>query len=97
SSQVPLLEDRGSFDGPGFYQQVSLTLPPGEHVLSLLCCALGLIKGDWMIGNQNMAEERKRIWGTVRWKDRAIEGPWQMRPGLVGEQQRWFAEGGEQV
>jgi beta-galactosidase len=97
SSQVPLLEDRGPFDGAGFVQQFSLTLPPGEHVLSLLCCALGLIKGDWMIGNQNMAEERKGIWGTVRWKDRAIEGPWHMRPGLVGEWQRWFAEGGEQM
>lgn len=50
-----------------------------------------------MIGNQNMAEERKGIWGTVCWKDRAIEESWQMRPGLVGERQRWFAEGGEQV
>lgn len=50
-----------------------------------------------MIGNQNMAEERKGIWGTVRWKDRAIEGSWHMRPGLVGERQRWFAEGGEQM
>ena len=93
STPAPLVEDRGPIHGEGFRQRFSLTLGEGEHAMSLLCCAMGLIKGDWMIGHQNMAEERKGIWGEVRWNGHELPGPWTMRAGLVGEHERAFAEG----
>ncbi|HWI66108.1 MAG TPA: beta-galactosidase [Symbiobacteriaceae bacterium] len=84
-SAEPLSENRGPLDGEGFTQSFRLTLEPGEHELSILCCALGLIKGDWMIGMGNMADEKKGIWGQVTWEGAALPGPWELRPGLVGE------------
>jgi beta-galactosidase len=97
TSQVPLAEDRGPFNGPAFTQSFPLTLTPGRHTLSLLTCAVGMIKGDWMIGGQNMVEERKGLWGEARWKSETLPGPWTMQPGLVGERTTLFADGGAMV
>jgi hypothetical protein len=47
-----------------------------------------------MIGQRNMVEERKGIWGPVRWNGRTVKGPWRMRPGLVGERAELCGEGG---
>ncbi|HYG57286.1 MAG TPA: beta-galactosidase, partial [Symbiobacteriaceae bacterium] len=58
-----LHENRGPFDGEAFTQTFRLTLTPGTHELAILCCALGLVKGDWQIGMANMAAERKGLWG----------------------------------
>jgi hypothetical protein len=80
-----LVEDRGPLTGPAFTQHFTLNLTPGEHQLALLCCALGLIKGDWQIGHQNMVNERKGLWGRVLWNDRPLSGPWTMEPGTTGE------------
>lgn len=77
-------------------QSFTLRLKPGRHTLSLLCCALGLIKGDWSLG-RNMAEEKKGLWGGVSWRGRALKGAWTMEPGLVGEYARLFAEGAAAV
>ncbi len=54
TSQLPLAEDRGPLNGPGFTQSFPLMLTEGKHTLSILTCALGMIKGDWMLGGQNM-------------------------------------------
>lgn len=96
TSPTPLIENRGSFEGSAFTQSFSLLLPAGEHELAILSCAMGLIKGDWMI-DANMVEERKGLWGHARWKSTALEGPWSMQPGLVGEQTAFFAAGGALV
>lgn len=93
TSQTPI-EARGPLDGPHFTQSFALDLPPGEHDLALLCCALGLIKGDWMLGDTNMAEERKGIWGDVSWNDTPLSGPWTLRPGLAGEHMALYGAGG---
>ena len=85
TTPTPLKEDRGPVDGAGFRQEFRLKFAPGRHELSLLACALGLIKGDWMLGGANMADERKGLWGPVRWNGKVVKGPWRMRPGLVGE------------
>ena len=90
TSPGPLKEDRGPIDSDDFIQSFALELEAGEHELSLLCCAIGLIKGDWMIGHQNMAEERKGFWGEATWNDNAIGGPWHIQPGLAGETCRIF-------
>jgi hypothetical protein len=94
TTPTPLKEDRGPVDGAGFRQEFRLKLAPGRHKLSLLACALGLIKGDWMLGGANMAEERKGLWGPVRWNDKIVKGPWRMRPGLVGERVGLPGDGG---
>ena len=90
----PLKENRGRFDGPDFVQTIPMSFQPGEHELSLFCCAIGLIKGDWMIGNLNMAEERKGIWGAVTWNEQPLDGPWSIQPGLVGERTAIYGEAG---
>ena len=90
TTQVPLAEERGPVDGKGFEQSFVVELAPGKHELSILCCALGLIKGDWMIGNQNMAKERKGLAGQISWNGEELAGPWVMQPGLCGERCRVF-------
>ncbi|MBE3071178.1 MAG: beta-galactosidase [Planctomycetes bacterium] len=97
ATPTPLEEDRGLVTGPGFRQEFRLRLAPGRHELSLLVCALGLIKGDWMIGMANMADERKGLWGKVRWNGRPVKGPWRMRTGLVGERVNLPGDGGALV
>jgi len=97
TTQAHLVEDRGAQDGPAFTQSFPLTLTEGSHTLSILTCALGLIKGDWMIGKQNMVEERKGLWGQVCWNEEIFVGPWTMQPGLVGERVNLFADGGALV
>jgi beta-galactosidase len=86
SSGETLKEERGSFlDSPAFKKHFTLDLAPGEHELTLLCCSLGLIKGDWQIGRANMAAERKGFWGTAFWNDEPILTPWTTQPGTLGE------------
>lgn len=85
SGPLPLVEDRGDFETNAYRVELPLVLKPGKHRLSILSCALGLIKGDWMIGNKNMATERKGLWGDVLWNGRALKGRWSLQPGLWGE------------
>lgn len=92
TSATPLTEDRGPIDGDGFRQSFALKLTPGRHQLDILCCAIGLIKGDWALGNQNMVNERKGLWRAGLWNGAPL-GPWTMRTGLVGEQQGLPAKG----
>jgi hypothetical protein len=94
TTPTPLVEDRGPVDGAGYRQEFRLTLAPGRHDLQVLSCALGLVKGDWSLGHRNMVEERKGLWGPVRWDGKALGGPWRMRPGLVGEHAGLAAGGG---
>ncbi|MDD5708316.1 MAG: hypothetical protein PHR35_20550, partial [Kiritimatiellae bacterium] len=94
TTRPPLVENRGPLRGRGFEQTFSLELARGRHTLSLLCCALGLIKGDWQIGWRNMVAERKGIWRDVHWRGRRLPGPWTLRSGLVGEPKRWWDESG---
>lgn len=90
ATAAPLAEVRGPLDGDGFVQSFPLTLTPGEHELSLLCCALGLIKGDWQLGMANMAEERKGFWGRTLLGGQPLTGNWELRPGLVGERKSLY-------
>ncbi len=88
-SPVPT-EDR---TGERFKASFLLKLKPGRRDFAILACALGMIKGDWSLGNRNMAEEKKGIWGQVTWRGRELPGPWTTSPFLVGESARLFAEG----
>ncbi|MBN1900124.1 beta-galactosidase [Candidatus Sumerlaeota bacterium] len=94
SAHAPLLEDRGSLDGEGFKHTIDMELDAGEHHLEILCCALGLIKGDWQIGFANMAEEKKGIWGRALWNEVEIKGAWDIQPGLAGEKDELYSEVG---
>ena len=49
--------------------------------MDILCCALGLIKGDWMVSGP-MTDERKGIWSDVYLSGKALRG-WEIRPGLA--------------
>ncbi|GHO83329.1 hypothetical protein KSZ_13350 [Dictyobacter formicarum] len=92
TSPTPLIENRGSFEGPAFTQSFHLSLSAGQHEVAILSCAIGLIKGDWMI-DANMVEERKGLWGHARWNSTVLEGNWSMQPGLVGERGALFGAG----
>lgn len=109
STQGPLSEDRvmypqtdevankfTEFQRGGYTQSFELSLKPGKHELSILACAFGLTKGDWMIGNKNMANEKKGIWGKVTWNGKEITG-WTLQPGLAGEELNVFSRGGAAV
>ena len=75
-----------TYDGDDtFVLRFPLTLPAGAHRLDILCCAVGMVKGDWQIGFQNMAGEAKGLWRPVSWNARQLAGPWTMWPGLEGE------------
>jgi hypothetical protein len=75
-SESHILEDRGSLDGAGFRQCVRFGCEAGTRDLAILVCALGLTKGDWMIG-ANMAHERKGIWGRALLDGQELTGSWQ--------------------
>ncbi|MFA6962566.1 MAG: beta-galactosidase [Opitutaceae bacterium] len=90
----PLRERRGKLDAGKFTQTFTLDLPAGRHRLSILACALGLIKGDWMIGYANMADEHKGLWAPVRWRGRKLAAVWHMQPGLLGERTALFSDAG---
>jgi beta-galactosidase len=59
------------------------SLEAGEHRVDLLCTAIGIIKGDWMIDSP-MNFERKGIWEGVELNGAAVTG-WEMIPYLAGE------------
>ncbi len=84
TTATPLVENRTLQDHKDFTQTFTLRLPPGHHRLDLLCCALGLIKGDWMLGFKNMAEERKGLFGRALIDDQPLSN-WTMHPMLQGE------------
>jgi beta-galactosidase len=90
TTATPLRERRGKMNAGLFTQAFTLNLKahgirPGRHRLSLLACALGLIKGDWMIGYANMAGEKKGLWAPVSWDGTRLTGPWRHQAGLLGE------------
>jgi hypothetical protein len=78
-------------DAPGnqpadsFRLTFELDLPQGARRLDILCCALGLIKGDWQIGFENMAAEKKGLWAPVLWNGAPLAGDWALHPWLAGE------------
>ena len=83
----PMPEQGSFFDGPGQRQHLHVDVAPGMHRLAIMCCALGLRKEDWNVGDRhyNLAEERKGIWGDVTWNGELLRGTWTIMPGLVGE------------
>ncbi len=90
STVPPLLENRTLEGNKDFTQAFELSLKPGVRKLQVLACAVGLIKGDWMLGYQNMVNERKGIWGTVSWNGTPLRSRWTMQPGLIGERSHLF-------
>ncbi len=93
TTQPPLPENRNLDDLDTFTQRFEIELSAGEHTLAILCCALGLVKGDWMLGERNMVDERKGFWGKLLWRGEVLEAPWRIEAGLKGEQYRVYAEG----
>ena len=85
SGPLPLVEERGDPDSDAYSLRFPLNLSEGQHTISILCAALGLIKGDWMLGKLNMIHEKKGLWGPVKWRGRVFSTAWTLQPGLLGE------------
>eukprot|EP01027_Heterolobosea_sp_BB2_P013522 GEZU01019503.1.p1 GENE.GEZU01019503.1~~GEZU01019503.1.p1 ORF type:complete len:775 (-),score=155.68 GEZU01019503.1:405-2729(-) len=98
STVFPIKEERGKFDGNGYEQTLELRSTPlgdgNSHNISILTVALGLVKIEGQIGGDNLALERKGLWGEVYLGDTDItttsanigeEDTWLMQPQLVGE------------
>lgn len=75
-----MVEERGDPNGDGVAYAVQLNLAAGSHRVSVLCAALGLIKGDWMLCKQNMIHERKGLWVAVTWRGRELAAGWDIQP-----------------
>jgi hypothetical protein len=116
-SGEPLWEDRKpnkwnqGDNFPGFRHQMRVPLEQftklcGEEqsfTLTVLCCALGLVKGDWQLGSgpeANMLEERKGLLSDVSLtlsssadsRGEVVasrERPWTAVAGLLGEAEKW--------
>lgn len=88
-SALPLIQNRGKFDGPAFSQRFTVQVAEGKNRLAILSVAMGLIKGDWMI-DDSMEQERKGIWGEVLLDGKPIETNWVMTSGLGGEALRFW-------
>jgi beta-galactosidase len=83
SSDLPLMEHRGIPDSPGFSQNIRLRMDAGPHEISILCCALGMIKHNLQVGWKDMTTEKKGLWGPVSWKGEEIRADkWRMQPFL---------------
>jgi hypothetical protein len=65
---------------PQYEQTFRIPLRAGANRIDILCGALGLIKGDWMISGP-MTGERKGIWNRVFLDGKPLRG-WEIRPGL---------------
>ena len=65
---------------PEYCQRFQVPLRAGRNRIDILCCALGLIKGDWMISGP-MTSERKGIWSDVYLDGKPLIG-WEIRAGL---------------
>jgi beta-galactosidase len=80
--QIQALENVNPLErgAPEYSQNFEILLQAGGNRVDILCCALGLIKGDWMISGP-MTNERKGIWSQVYLDDKPLSG-WQIRPGL---------------
>ena len=66
---------------PEYSQNFEIPIQAGRNRIDILCCALGLIKGDWMISGP-MTNERKGIWSDVYLDDNALLG-WEIHAGLT--------------
>ena len=66
-----------------FHLTFQLPLKKGKNRIDILCGAVGLIKGDWMISGP-MTGERKGIWAGAFLDGKRLTN-WEMRPGLAGE------------
>lgn len=67
-----------------FAVQMDIPLEAGENEVILLVTALGLIKGDWMIGAPQ-SEEQKGLLAPVLLDGRPVDGPWTFAAGAWGE------------
>ena len=81
--QIPTLGDVNLLERgePEYSQNFEVLLQAGRNRIDILCCALGLIKGDWMISGP-MTNERKGIWSDVYLNEMPLLG-WQIRAGLT--------------
>ncbi|HBC87669.1 MAG TPA: hypothetical protein DCZ94_11990 [Lentisphaeria bacterium] len=66
-----------------YSQSFTFRSTKGHHRLDILSSAIGMVKGDWMLG-ASMNTECKGIWGKVVCDGRPV-GKWEMRPFLAGE------------
>ena len=70
-----------------FTQTLEIPLRRGANEILLLVTAMGLIKGDWMIGAPQ-SEEAKGLLGPVRLDGRIVRADWKFAAGLWGEEKR---------
>lgn len=101
----PLWEDRWSNrwneyadGGPG--TATCITVSGSESTVVELCvlaCSMGMVKGDWQLGERNMLEEQKGLLSDV--EVRGVSGwhgqrttPWYSIGKLRGEVRRWHLQ-----
>lgn len=84
-----LPNSRGKLDGSGFTQKVTVdrsVLEPGDHEIAVLTTNIGMTKLEDEVGGDNLADDKRGIWGAVTLEKIDItQGNWTMQLGTVGE------------
>lgn len=90
----PLWEDRwankwnayeDSGGGPGIAHEVEVELHGDSVDVTVLTCAMGLVKGDWQLGTRGMRAERKGLLSDVAVAGWRRAGSWLSVGKLAGE------------
>lgn len=99
-TKVPLWEDRWpntwntyeDVEAPGTRNEIPIHGEIGETIdVTILTSALGLVKGDWQLGEgRTMLDERKGLLTDVLIEGYARSGKWTSICGLAGEKERYW-------
>jgi len=96
SSSFYLKGERGKYDSDGWKQSISIPsgLNAGTYKIAILTASVGLTKIEGEINGDNLADDKRGIWGKVTLGALDITvGKWQIQPGTVGEFLRVYADG----
>jgi beta-galactosidase len=97
STNLNIEEIRGHYNGTGYAQAITITsgLSSGEHELTFMTVAIGLTKHEGQVGGDNLAMEKKGLWGDITLNGDVITyGNWTTQAGLIGEGLKIFTEHG---
>ncbi len=89
STSFVLKNSRGKLDGKGFEQKVHIhdsLLHRGQHEITIMTTCIGLTKLETEIDGQNLADDKRGVWGSVFVGEQDItNGNWSIQLGTVGE------------
>ncbi|KAL0486703.1 beta galactosidase [Acrasis kona] len=98
SSSFYLSGNRGKYDSDGWKQQIDIAKPltPGNvYKIAILTAVVGLTKIEGEIAGDNLADDKRGIWGKVTLGNKDItDNGWSIQPGTAGEYHQIYSNDG---